>query len=66
MNGIGLDRGTLGSAPKAFGAGFGSLPKRTLGREQCRHVIFERTQNVVGKLPTTTGWQPVLPNPIAL
>jgi hypothetical protein len=37
---------------------FGSLPKSSWN---IRSREFSRAVEVVGKLPTTTGWQPVLP-----
>jgi hypothetical protein len=48
------DRGSTGCQPVLFG----SLPKSSL---QVRWEEFLQRVGVVGKLPTTTGWQPVLP-----
>ena len=61
---ISLHRGVPGSAG-CQPAGFGSLPKRTSLVGIDRKNILVGAQNVVGRLPTTTGWQPVLLNPFA-
>ncbi len=42
---------------------FGSLPKSS---SNVRHEEFWQDVGLVGKLPTTTGWQPVLPGTDAL
>src|SRR5260370_17445475 len=49
------DRDLLGNTPKGFGVHLGSLPRCIAqpATNLCVHVS--------GKLPETTGWQPVLP-----